>query len=292
MLDPASPESIERLVTGFHILDLPNMEGVRSRVDQFVKDPATAEKLKPWYPSWCKRPTFSDTYLPLFNEPNVHLVDTDGKGPSRATKRGLVVGDKEYPVDVVVLSTGFQLANLRAGSPASRIGVKVFGRNGYSLDDKWDTVGAATLHGYLTNGFPNLFFSGSSQATITGNNTMMLNFIAQHVTYMISEAKRRAGSDKRPIIEVTREAEEAHTAEIVRRAPYFAAIAGCTPGYFNGHGVVVTDPKEKQKAARGATWSEGTRSFLKYIGDWREAGTLEGLEITLRPTLDTPRARL
>ncbi|KAL5444733.1 hypothetical protein PMIN07_003324 [Paraphaeosphaeria minitans] len=291
-LDTSSPESIERLVTNFHILDLPNMEAVRSRVDQHVKDPKTAEKLKPWYPSWCKRPTFSDTYLPLFNEPHVHLIDTDGKGPSRATERGLVVGDQEYPVDIIVLSTGFQLANLRAGSPASRIGVKVHGRNGYSLDKKWDTIGAATLHGYLTNGFPNLFFSGTSQATITGNNTMMLNFVAQHVTYMISEAKRRAGSNKRAIIEVTREAEEAHTAEVVKRAPYFSAIAGCTPGYFNGYGVVAADPATKQKAARGATWSEGTRSFLKYIGDWREEGELRGLEITLRPAVEFDRARL
>ncbi|KAJ4294037.1 hypothetical protein N0V90_007726 [Kalmusia sp. IMI 367209] len=291
-VDPTSPESVERYQTGFHILDLPHMEAVRARVDQLVRDPETAAKLKPWYPSWCKRPTFSDTYLQLFNEPNVHLVDTDGKGPSRATEKGIVVGDKEYPVDVIVLSTGFQLANLRAGSPASRIGVKVHGRNGKSLDEKWDTNGAATLHGYLTNGFPNLFFSGASQATVTGNNTMMLNFIAQHVTYMISEAERRAGPGKRAIVEATQEAEESHTAEIVKRAPYFAAIAGCTPGYFNGHGAVTTDPEEKKKQARGATWSEGTRSFLNYIGKWRDEGSLRGLDISLRPILDAPRAHL
>ncbi|KAL5373432.1 hypothetical protein DPSP01_012733 [Paraphaeosphaeria sporulosa] len=59
-LDASFPESIERLVTNFHILDLPNMEAVRSRVDKYVTEPKTAERLKPWYPFWCKGPTFSD----------------------------------------------------------------------------------------------------------------------------------------------------------------------------------------------------------------------------------------
>ncbi|GAC1530077.1 MAG: hypothetical protein NVS2B4_08750 [Ramlibacter sp.] len=28
----------------------------------------------------CKRPCYDDEYLPAFNLPNVHLVDTAGKG--------------------------------------------------------------------------------------------------------------------------------------------------------------------------------------------------------------------
>ena len=39
----------------------------------------TAESLKPYYRQFCKRPCFHDEYLPTFNQPNVHLVDTDGK---------------------------------------------------------------------------------------------------------------------------------------------------------------------------------------------------------------------
>ena len=52
------------------------MEQIRARVDAIVEDPKTAAALKPYYPYGCKRPTFHDEYLPTFNLPNVHLVDT------------------------------------------------------------------------------------------------------------------------------------------------------------------------------------------------------------------------
>lgn len=280
IVDP-SAENLASHAAKFHALDLPNMDSIRARVDELVKDKDTASKLKPWYPSWCKRPTFSDTYLQVFNQPNVHLVDTDGKGPSRATERGLVIGEKEYPFDVIIFGTGYKTPGRSQGSPAARTGVEIYGRDGQSLDQKWQDNGAATLHGYSTHGFPNLFFSGSGQATITGNNTWMLSLIADHVTFMIAEAKRRVGAEQRAILEVTREAEEAHTAEIVKRAPFYSALAGCTPGYFNGHGEAVnnTDPKEKAKRAKGASWSEGTISFLNYIQGWRDEGSLKGLSI-------------
>ncbi len=46
---------------------------------------------------FCKRPVYSDTYLPTFNRPNVHLVDTSGThGVQRITEKGVVVGDKEF----------------------------------------------------------------------------------------------------------------------------------------------------------------------------------------------------
>ncbi|KAL4994051.1 hypothetical protein BDV10DRAFT_189387 [Aspergillus recurvatus] len=281
----SSPEALENHATAYHALDLLHMEAVRARVDELVDDPDTAAKLKPWYPSWCKRPTFSDTYLQTFNRPNVHLIDTDGKGPSHATETGLVVGDKEYPLDIIIFGTGYQAPTTGSGSPAARTGVNVIGKHGRSLDEKWRTQGAATLHGYATNGFPNLFFSGTSQATITGNNVFMLGFIAQHIAYMIGEAEQRVGRGRgqrqRAIVEVTREGEEAHTAEILRRAPFYSVLAGCTPGYFNGHGdsANVTDPEEKAKGARGVMWSEGSISFLNYIGRWRDEGSLKGLDL-------------
>jgi cation diffusion facilitator CzcD-associated flavoprotein CzcO len=276
----ASPENMEKHITSFHALDLPHMEAVRQRVDDSVEDADTAAKLKPWYPTWCKRPTFSDTYLPLFNSPHVHLIDTNGRGVSSATSTGLVVGDKEYPIDIIVFSTGFLAPNARLGSPGARTGVRVTGKNGVDLDEKWMEKGAATLHGWQTSQFPNLFFSGTAQATITGNNIWMLSIIAKHISYIISAAERRVG--RRAIIETTEEAEEEYTQEILKRAPFFASMGGCTPGYFNGYGEAagVTDPEEKTKRARGGTWSGGTLSFLKFIGSWQDDGRLEGLRVT------------
>ena len=38
----------------------------------------------------CKRPCFHNDYLPTFNRPNVHLVDTQGKGITEITEQGVV----------------------------------------------------------------------------------------------------------------------------------------------------------------------------------------------------------
>ncbi|PON11497.1 monooxygenase, partial [Candidatus Entotheonella serta] len=53
---------------------------IHARVDEIVHDKATADALKPWYMHRCKRPCYDDEYLPTFNLPNVHLVDTEGEG--------------------------------------------------------------------------------------------------------------------------------------------------------------------------------------------------------------------
>ncbi|KAL2204698.1 FAD/NAD(P)-binding domain-containing protein [Sarocladium strictum] len=280
LVDP-QPESLNKIAGEFHALDLPHMNAVRARIDAIVNDKATAEKLKPWYNTFCKRPTFSDEYLHLFNQPNVHLVDTEGQGPSEVTKDGLIVGTEEVKVDVIVFSTGYQTTGPRGGSPGGRLNIDIIGRNGLSMDGKWKSDGAATLHGFATHDFPNLFFTGASQGTATGNNVLMLAIIADNVAHVLSEAFRKSEPNQRPIINVTKEGEEAHSAEVAKRAPSFALLRQCTPGYFNGHGdgKNVLDEAGRAKASRGAIWSEGTQSFIEYVRKWKERGYLEGVEV-------------
>jgi cyclohexanone monooxygenase len=45
-----------QLLKFMELADYKKMEGIRARVDEIVRDKDTAEKLKPWYPSMCKRP--------------------------------------------------------------------------------------------------------------------------------------------------------------------------------------------------------------------------------------------
>src|SRR5206468_7356166 len=82
-----SPEELleKQLDANFRI-----MEQIRARVDAIVKDPKTAAALKPYYPYGCKRPTFHDEYLPVFNLPHVHLVDTAPGGVRQINERGVV----------------------------------------------------------------------------------------------------------------------------------------------------------------------------------------------------------
>src|SRR3546814_14821353 len=82
------------------------MEQIRARCDEVVQDPETAENLKAWYRQLCKRPCFHDEYLQAYNEPTLHLVDTDGQGVERITTTGVVVAGVEYPVDCTVFASG------------------------------------------------------------------------------------------------------------------------------------------------------------------------------------------
>ena len=91
------------------LADYKKMNQIRARVDEIVKDEATAEALKPWYRQFCKRPCFHDEYLPTYNRPNVTLVDTRGHGVDRLTERGIVANGQEYPIDCLIFATGFEV---------------------------------------------------------------------------------------------------------------------------------------------------------------------------------------
>nr|GAT53182.1 predicted protein [Mycena chlorophos] len=272
-----TPEGIGKHVGALQAADLPRMERIRKRVDEVVANHAVAEKLKPWYPTWCKRPAFHDHYLPSFNRPNVTLVDTDGKGVDRATTAGLVVAGTEYPLDVLVLSTGYVPPG---GSPAKRSGCTFIGKGEVSLDDVWVKEGAGTLHGFGVHGFPNLFFAPLAQGSISANFAGSLDVSAQHVAYIISTALARGSSDAM-VVEVSREAQDAWVREILQRAAWFSAVSGCTPGYLNGEGARDRmDMETKMRMARSTPWGEGIRSFEKVLRRWREDGALEGYVVT------------
>lgn len=273
-----TPEAIGAHIAEFVGLDLPRGEMTRKRVDDIVKDKETAAKLKPWYPSWCKRPTFSDEYLQAFNLPNVHLVDTDGRGVDSATEKGLVFDGKEYPLDVLVLSTGFVSPSRGGGDPALRSGVRVAGRNGLVFQDKWKTQGATTLHGILSHDFPNLFFLSPLQAGSAPNNVHMLDVQARQIGYILGQAKSRNAA----AVEATAESEEAWSLKCMSGAAWYAPIPMCTPGYMTSEGEGFgkqPEPAEAMKQARASPWSGGLLSYNQILTEWREKGDLAGVVI-------------
>ncbi|KAJ6504609.1 flavin-binding monooxygenase-like family protein [Mycena vitilis] len=277
-----TPEKVPEHVARLHALDLERAERIRARTTEVVQDRETADKLKHWYPSWCKRPVFHDDYLPAFNQPNVTLVDTDGKGIAALTEDALVANGTEYPIDVLVLSTGFSMAvENDSGSPAQRAGVRVVGRDGLTMDDKWRAKGTSTMHGFATHSFPNLFFSGLSQTGVTFNYTFTLSTLASHVAATLVEAERLAPQSSRLTIEVTQEAENAWGDQIFMRAAWFAGLGGCTPSYVNGEGAMDkhTEMADRIKGGRSAPWGEGFLSYVEVLKAWRAEGGLKGFEI-------------
>lgn len=156
---------------------------------------------------WCKRPCFHDLYLDCFNAKNVTLVDTEGKGVSNLTTRGVVAKGKEYPLDLLIFSTGFRTP--ARGSPAMKANMTVTGRGGRSLEEKWESEGVSTLHGVSIRGFPNFFVPGPLQAGATANQMFVLDQLSLHVAYIVAEASRTAGAETdRITIEPTEQAEQ------------------------------------------------------------------------------------
>ncbi len=246
--------------------DYRKMNQVRNRVDEIVKDPATAEKLKPWYRQFCKRPCFHDEYLPTFNRPNVTLVDTDGKGVQQLTENGVVVDGTEYKLDCLVFATGFEVGT----TYTRRAGYDIIGRNGVSLSEKWGE-GLRTFHGLQTNGFPNCFFLGFTQTAVTVSVPHALNEQAKHVAYMMTEARERGAE----VIETTVEAEDAWVAEIRRAAAMGTRFyTECTPGYYNNEGKL-----GNPLGFFAGTYIEGPIKFIQLLDEWRADGELAGVEL-------------
>ncbi len=248
------------------VADYMKMEQLRARIDDVVQDPATAATLKPWYNRFCKRPCFSSNYLPTFNRPNVTLVDTAGKGVERITEDTIVVDGKHYPVDCLVYSTGFEFG----AAIAKHISYSVHGRGGISLVEKW-ADGAATQHGVVTNGFPNLFIMSTAQTGLSFNFAHMLEEQAKHIAYILD----RALSGGARTIEVTTRAQDEWHEELDRAAlPMVEFQRECTPSYLNFEGQLA------RVNARDFPYGGGPFNFYGILADWRAEGNMRGLHVT------------
>src|SRR5579859_3313726 len=253
--------SNEEMALMSEIADFQKMNEIRNRAAAIVKDPATAEALKPWYGQWCKRPTFNDEYLPTFNRPNVKLVDTSGKGIDRVTERGVVVDGVEYEVDCLIFATGFEV-----GTAYTRRGeFAMYGRDGRSLADYWAN-GMRTFHGFLSHGFPNCFHMGLTQTGLTANFTYMLNKQGYHVAQLITLVNQRAAKSIEPTAEA--EAEWVRIVNGVNPMTKYQSV--CTPGYYNGEGV-------GEGGFLQAVYPKGALAFYDMLAQWREQGDFAGL---------------
>ncbi|MFO0690244.1 MAG: NAD(P)/FAD-dependent oxidoreductase [Myxococcota bacterium] len=258
--------SPEELATKVELADLKKMNEIRARVDSVVRDRRTAEALKPWYRQFCKRPCFHDDYLETFNRENVTLVDTDGRGVERITKTGVVVAGREYPIDCLVLATGFEVGT----DYARRADCEIVGRGGQTLTRKW-SKGIRTFHGMTTHGFPNLFLLGGMQSGVTPNFTELYDQQSHHIAYVVAETRRRG----RTRFEATEAAEDRWVGIIEESQmgnPDFAR--GCTPGYYNNEGRPGEGP-----GWFGGSFGGGAQAFFALLRSWREGGELEGLEL-------------
>ena len=252
------------LTRQMELADFAKMEKIRSRADSIVEDQETAEALKPYYRQFCKRPCFHDEYLPTYNRPNVHLIDTDGRGVDEFTEKGVIFDGKEYEVDCIIFATGFEVGT----DYSRRAGYSIIGVNGMSVSEKWSN-GLSTYHGMHSRGFPNCFFFGPAQSAFTATYTFSLDENSVHLAHIMTELKKRGATR----VEASQAAEDAWVNTIIQKARLTEDFQkSCTPGYYNNEGHVNVNPQNN-------TYGGGPIEFFKLMKKWRAKGNLEGLEL-------------
>ena len=176
-------------------------EFVREKIRARIDDPAIADQVIPKeYGFGTYRVPLETGYYDSFNRDNVHLVNVKTTPIEGFTKKGLQVGDREYPLDVLIFATGFD-----AGTGAlSRVDVRGLGNE--SLSELWQRDIRSTL-GLQVHGFPNLFTVAGPLAPSTAfcNMTTCLQQQVDWVTDAILYLREQGLST----MEATAEREEA-----------------------------------------------------------------------------------
>ena len=166
-------------------------------------------------------------------------------------------------MDCIIFATGFEVGT----SYVRRSGYDVTGADGLTLSEKW-ADGMRTLHGVMTNGFPNLFIISNSQAGFTTNFPHAMDETSQHIGYMLKECKKENLSS----IEVSKEAEDKWVEEILAVSRFASDFQeSCTPGYYNNEG------KPNPKSVQNGPYGKGSRPYFRITAAWREEGNMAGI---------------
>ncbi len=136
----------------------------RNHIAAQVADPEMQAALTPAYNFTCKRPTLSNDYYRMFNNPGVSLVE----GAIRDVERNAIILDdgRRIAVDAIVFATGFKAFDIRNE-------IDVRGRDGRSLAEAW-AGRITTYRTIMTAGMPNFFFLlGPNTAGLTSTFQMI-----------------------------------------------------------------------------------------------------------------------
>lgn len=148
---------------------------------------------------------------------------------------------------------------------------EIRGRNGLSLFEHWSDR-FKTLHGIMSDEFPNLFLTGYTQGGVAAAINLMYDQQGEHIAYIISETLARGAKT----VEPTTEAREAWQIELRETAvPNASFWNECTPGYYNKEGGEAgTSP------IYGDVYGPGFYAFEKLLADWRADGRMQGLQLS------------
>jgi cation diffusion facilitator CzcD-associated flavoprotein CzcO len=200
----------------------------KAHLHRQIRDPELRRKLTPDYDFGCKRPTFSNTYYPTFNRPNVHLETTP---IARIERDGIVTADgAKTEIDTLILATGFDI--WETNFPA----IEIIGREGRNLGKWWRENRFQAYEGVAVPYFPN-YITLSSPYSYSGLSYFTtIESQMRHIKRLFGELRRRGAT--------TFEVSEAANAEFLERmrgrlGDSVFNLGSCSTArsyYFNQHG--------------------------------------------------------
>ena len=186
---------------------------VRDRIREIVKDPDTAETLCPLPGSYIgtRRIILDTGYYPIFNQPNVTLVDIRNDPIVAITGNGVKTQDAFYEIDMLIIATGYDAVT------GPLLAMNITGKHGRQLKDAW-ADGPHSYLGLMVAGFPNLFtITGPSSPGVLAN---VIFAIDQHVNWIADclDHMRRAAATEIDTTAAAQEEWQAHAIETYSNA--------------------------------------------------------------------------
>ena len=198
---------------------------VKQQIDT-KKHPDLLRKILPQWELGCKRVLLSNDWYPTLQQPNVTLEDDaidEVKEHSIVTK-----GGKEYEVDCIVWSTGFQVQ-----PQGQRLPIAVYGKNGLLLDDYW-SESVQAYKGICIPEFPNIFLMLGPNTGLAHNSII---FMLESQCQYIVEALKYAERNKKAVLEVKAESSKEWNAGIQKRLKKSVwQTGGCKSWYLDKAG--------------------------------------------------------
>ena len=197
---------------------------VRAKISSIVSDERTARALHPNTVIGCKRLVVDSGFYETFNRDNVSLVDVSANPIERFTSTGIMVDGTEYPVDVIVLATGFDAMT------GSLLKLGLVGRHGRTLTEAW-SAGPVNYLGLAVHDFPNFFMiTGPGSPSVLTNVLVSIQHHVEWITRAIKELTRRGARS----IEPTSEAQTAWV-EHVNTVAGMTLFASCNSWYLGAN---------------------------------------------------------
>lgn len=194
-----------------------------------VHDPVLQEKLIPKYSFFCKRPSFSNVYFPVFNRANVELV-TDPI--ARVTATGIVTRDGvERAADVLICATGYAVFE-KGIVPA----FDTFGRYGTEIGDYWSRHRFRSFQGITVPNYPNYFMIFGPYSAASASWFGMIDTQVRHLGRCLRAARSRGAN----YVEVKQRAFDEDFEKMLRRRGnqllFFGNCAASNSYYYDRNG--------------------------------------------------------